>query len=91
MPMYEDFLEYVKKAPRSLALTSPTGFKNFKASIDKISTHNANPSKTYEMGVSEYTDMSWEEFQEHFGLNEKQECSATLKGNHVSHSGPKPT
>lgn len=42
------------------------------------------------MGVNPYTDMSWEEFQEHFGLNAPQSCSATLKGNHVMSGNENP-
>lgn len=44
--------------------------------------HNSNPNKTWTRGINRFSAMTFEEFSEHFHLNENQEnaeqnCSAT--------------
>jgi len=49
----------------------------FKDNLNEIETHNAKQGVTYELGLNEYADMSWEEFKDNFKLNAPQHCSAT--------------
>lgn len=55
--------------------------KNFKASLEQIRSHRAEEAG-YELGLTEFADMTHDEFLEHFRLRESQklmaeECSAT--------------
>jgi cathepsin H len=45
--------------------------------VQEIDAHNAKPNQSYELGLNEYADMSWEEFRDHFNLGAPQHCSAT--------------
>jgi hypothetical protein len=74
--MYADYLELVKGESRFNAMTNPDKLSAFSSNINKIGAHNAE-DHSYTMGVSPYTDLTWEEFQEFFGLNDPQTCSAT--------------
>jgi len=51
--------------------------QTFKQNLNEIETHNAKQGVTYELGLNEYADMTWAEFQDHFHLKDPQHCSAT--------------
>ena len=78
--IYQDFHAMVK--PDSEIDLSEKRLSAFRDTLMEISTHNAKADKTYFMGVNEYTDLSWAEFQEHFHLA-PQHCSATKNGNYI--------
>eukprot|EP00003_Mantamonas_plastica_P019629 TRINITY_DN3193_c0_g2_i1.p1 TRINITY_DN3193_c0_g2~~TRINITY_DN3193_c0_g2_i1.p1 ORF type:complete len:194 (+),score=55.12 TRINITY_DN3193_c0_g2_i1:1-582(+) len=52
-------------------------FAIFRENLEKIETHNAQESKTFEMGLNQYSDMTWNEFRAAYLLNSPQNCSAT--------------
>ncbi|KAJ3593972.1 hypothetical protein NHX12_006305 [Muraenolepis orangiensis] len=54
----------------------------------KIERHNAR-DHSFKMGLSQFTDMTFEEFKKLYLLTEPQNCSATT-GNHVVSRGPYP-
>ena len=64
--MYKDYLMYYKGS----VATDMTRFPIFKANVMEIIEHNQNPEKDFEMGINEYSDMTWEEFKDHFYLHE---------------------
>ena len=43
-----------------------TRYEIFAKNFEMIKTHNANEEKHYEMGVNKFTDMTHEEFLEHY-------------------------
>lgn len=49
---------------------------NFQASIDTIERHNADPLRTWSMGINQFSDMSDDEFDQKV-LMAPQKCSAT--------------
>jgi hypothetical protein len=51
-------------------------YTNFNANLKTILKHNTNPDRTWNMGLGEFTDWSFEEFQER-RLMVAQNCSAT--------------
>ena len=54
--------------------------QNFQNTIERIVEHNQKEGNTYTKGINMYSDMSDEEFNEHFMINhltEAQHCSAT--------------
>lgn len=53
-------------------------FGVFKESLKMIRSHNKK-GLPYKLGVNEFADMTWNEFQKH-RLGAAQNCSATLKG-----------
>ncbi|GMI84320.1 hypothetical protein like AT3G45310 [Hibiscus trionum] len=55
-------------------------FQVFKENLDLIRSTNKK-GLSYTLGVNQFADLSWEEFQKHM-LGAAQNCSATLKGNH---------
>ncbi|KAK8515456.1 hypothetical protein V6N13_139565 [Hibiscus sabdariffa] len=55
-------------------------FQIFKENLDFIRNTNKK-GLSYTLGVNQFADWSWEEFQKH-RLGAAQNCSATLKGNH---------
>ncbi|KMZ71835.1 Cathepsin L-like cysteine proteinase [Zostera marina] len=56
-------------------------FRIFINSVDLIMSHNSK-KLPYQLGINEFADMSWDEFQTHH-LGAAQNCSATGKGNHI--------
>ncbi|MFS7991225.1 putative cathepsin H [Helianthus anomalus] len=52
----------------------------FVQSLDTITSHN-NKGLSYNLGLNEFADMTWEEFSTN-KLGATQNCSATKKGNH---------
>lgn len=77
--IYVDYLESYKSVSGKDALLHMDKFETFKENLRSIAEHNSNPSRTYDMGFSDYTDMTDAEFMEFFGLKLKaeQNCSAT--------------
>ncbi|XP_039031534.1 thiol protease aleurain-like [Hibiscus syriacus] len=55
-------------------------FQIFEENLDLIRSTNKK-GLSYTLGVNQFADWSWEEFQKH-KLGAAQNCSATLKGNH---------
>ena len=53
--------------------------KIFSETLDRIEAHNSDPSNTWFMGLTEFTDWTEEEFAAK-RLSEPQDCSATRKG-----------
>lgn len=43
-------------------------FAVFQSNLDAIMAHNANETRTFDMGVNQFTDMTAEEFKMHLGL-----------------------
>ncbi|XP_068459020.1 pro-cathepsin H [Clinocottus analis] len=54
----------------------------------RINKHNEE-NHTFTMGLNQFSDMTFSEFQKNFLWSEPQNCSAT-KGNYVSSDGPHP-
>jgi len=52
---------------------------NFERNIQKIIEHNSQVDKTYLKGISPYSDLSDEQFKQHFKIGAPQDCSATNK------------
>jgi hypothetical protein len=59
-------------------------FEKFTASLAQIEAHNSNAESpsSYELGLTEYADMSHHEFMTYFGLwkseqKTEEDCSAT--------------
>ena len=48
----------------------------FKANMERIRAHNQDTSNTWQMGVSKFSDMTWQEFKD-YHLMKPQKCSAT--------------
>ncbi|KAH6818370.1 aleurain-like protease [Perilla frutescens var. frutescens] len=55
-------------------------FQVYSQNLRMIRSHNKK-GLSYTMGVNEFSDMTWDEFQKH-RLGAAQNCSATRKGNH---------
>lgn len=45
----------------------------FKENLNTVIRHNLDSSKTWRMGINEYSDMTTEEFFAHFNLNVNEE------------------
>jgi len=73
--VYESNVEYL------------TRLSIFTSTLRKINTHNSREDVTWQQGLNEYSDLTWEEFSSRF-LTVPQDCSATASG---SHSGNKLT
>jgi len=53
-------------------------YNNFKINLDKITKHNTEKIKSYNLGLTSFSDMSWDEFKKSHLINDPQDCSATL-------------
>lgn len=51
--------------------------ENFVRNIQKIIEHNSQANKNYTKGISPYSDLSNEQFRQHFKIGAPQDCSAT--------------
>ena len=51
-------------------------FQNFHSSLERIQTHNADPSHSWQRGLNQFSDMSDQEFHQAV-LMAPQDCSAT--------------
>jgi cathepsin H len=80
--MYSQFVSEYQHAP-SKHLTSSLDRKNlFASKVKEVIEHNMN-TNTYKKGINEFSDMTEDEFFEHFKfVKEPQDCSAT-NFNHV--------
>ena len=47
-------------------------FAVFQANLETIMAHNSNETRTFDMGVNQFTDMTAEEFKKHLGLRPKK-------------------
>ncbi|KAJ6662892.1 hypothetical protein lerEdw1_011096 [Lerista edwardsae] len=61
----------------------------FAENKQRIDRHNAG-NHTFQMGLNQFADMTFAEFQKEYLWQEPQNCSAT-KGNFVSGAGPSPS
>lgn len=50
---------------------------NFANNLESIIEHNSKPGVTYQKGINPYSDLSEQEFRDHFMLKQGQNCSAT--------------
>ena len=62
------FAQFIAEYGRSYASkeTAEQRFKIFSQNYDKIMTHNADPSKTYEMGLNDFADMTVDELKQRY-------------------------
>ena len=76
--MYIDFLETYKGVSGNEVLNHMDKFSTFRSNLNEIVEHNMIPSRTYEKGVSQYTDMTADEFVDYFNLKvtAEQNCNA---------------
>lgn len=56
--------------------------KNFEITLSQIITHNSNEEKSWKMGINQYSDMTDQEFNKAFIIQEPQNCSATHTYSH---------
>ena len=77
--MYERFLEEFPNGPsRSLNLGKEERVKIFSQTLKEIVEHNANPANSWKKGINEFSDMTEQEFMDHFQFTPNdQDCSAT--------------
>lgn len=59
----------------------------FRTNLERIRAHNANPARSWSMGVNQFADMTDEEF-ERVMLMEPQRCSATGAVSATRQAGP---
>lgn len=76
LKMYETFLREHRQSNFE-ANRDMDRFVIFRNNVKKIIAHNANPDKTWEMGINHLTDMTPEEQLEYYQVMEPQKCSAT--------------
>ena len=77
--IYHDFLQAFRTNERQLNgyLSLEKDRKQiFAQNLETIRKHNQDESNTWKMGVSKFSDMTWEEFKA-YHLMEPQHCSAT--------------
>ena len=77
--MYHDFLKAFREDEPQL--TRYLGLEKdrkqiFAQNLETIRAHNQDESNTWKMGISKFSDMTWEEFKA-YHLMEPQQCSAT--------------
>ena len=77
--MYIDFLETYKGVSGNEVLNHMDKFFTFRSNLKEIVEHNISPYRTFDKGVSQFTDMTGDEFMDYFNLkvNAEQKCSAT--------------
>jgi cathepsin H len=80
--MYNEFLVTFKNKDSSMKGDYVKRFITFKENLLKIVEHNQDSSKSWKMGINEYSDMTDEEFFNYFKLDNMapQQCSATGSG-----------
>jgi C1A family cysteine protease len=64
------FADFIQKYDRVYDSPAETfrRFNVFRANLAMIEKHNQNPDKTYTMGITAFTDLTFHEFSERFGL-----------------------
>jgi cathepsin H len=76
LKMYQQYLSDHKSKTFNVN-TDMDRFNIFKEKVRTIMAHNANPNKSWEMGINHMTDMTEQEIDEVYSVMEEQKCSAT--------------
>jgi len=72
------FKDYVKKFNKHYdSKEIVIRFLNFKRHLDKINRHKETGPHSYSLGLTKFSDWSWEEFKDKILITEPQDCSAT--------------
>ena len=58
------YLNFLAKYQRSYTskIDYSTRFENFKKTYSLVNTHNANPDRTYDMGINQFADLDESEY-----------------------------
>jgi len=79
--MYNQFLVEYKdsRIPTHTLSSEATSRKQvFAQTVSEVVKHNSDASQSYQKGINSFSDMTHEEFVEHFHIvNDPQHCSAT--------------
>uniref|UniRef100_A0A7S3J697 Uncharacterized protein n=1 Tax=Euplotes harpa TaxID=151035 RepID=A0A7S3J697_9SPIT len=74
--MYQEFL--VKEKGKTFNVNHDMErFAIFKANVEKIISHNADPESTFTMGINHLTDLTAKEAKEYYHIMADQKCAAT--------------
>lgn len=76
--LYEEYTRTFKKTP------STTRNQIFKTTLDEIVAHNKDNTKTWKKGITEFADMSHQEFAQYYTIRTPQNCSATVGTHQMS-------
>lgn len=90
--MYNDFLITFKNVHPNNVHMHDEKYSTFKDTVMTVIDHNMDTSKTWTMGINEYSDMTDAEFFEHFNLKAQaeQKCSATAS-EPIAYNGAAPS
>jgi cathepsin H len=90
--MFYEFNQVFKGKEPSEVEDFDTRFAIFREKLQKIIAHNRDSSKAWKMGINEYSDMTDDEFKDHFRFEhgDEQKCSATGSGS-LNYVGDLPT
>ena len=71
LDLYSLYSQFTKEFERDSNYES---FATFSANLNRIRTHNSDPSNSYTMGVNKFSDLTWEQFKETLMLREGQDA-----------------